>query len=405
MNGLSALRVKKLTEVGKHADSNGLTLQVASTKKGSIKKSWSVRFRLHGRQRQIGIGTYPEVSLAEARDLTRDIRSKAQKGIDPIAERKAIEQKRREEEAGGTTFRECAEKYIVNHEKGWANAKHRQQWRNTLAEYAYPVFGDTEVADIGIPEVMQVIEPLWFTKTETASRLRGRIENILGWAIVHNHRPLPNPAVWRGQLEHLLPKRSRVQKVTHHPALDWREMPDFILQLKSREGVSARALEFTILTAARSGEVRYARWNEIELADALWVVPEYRMKMRREHRVPLSRQSLQLLAARKSETNPADDDYIFYRDNPKKAYSDAVYRALFGRMKRTGITAHGFRSSFRDWAGEATNHDRETTEVALAHQIGNAVERSYRRGDALEKRRSLMQDWADYLDGNLSARR
>lgn len=398
MTGLSALRVKKLSEIGKHADSNGLTLQVAKSKTGGVKKSWSVRFRFNGKQRQMGIGTYPEVSLAEARDLTREIRSKAQKGIDPIAERKAIVKARQAEAVKGVTFQECAEKYIETHEKGWANAKHRQQWRNTLVEYAYPVFGQMDVASIGISEVMKVIEPLWFTKTETASRLRGRIENILGWAIVHNYRPLPNPAVWRGQLDHLLPKRSRVQKVTHHPALDWREMPEFMKELKSREGVSARALEFTILTAARSGEVRFARWSEIDLADALWVVPEDRMKMRREHRVPLSRQALQLLAARKSHTSPQDRDLIFYRENPNKAYSDSVYRALFDRMKRTGITAHGFRSSFRDWSGEATNHARETAELALAHQVGNAVERSYRRGDALKKRRSLMQDWADYID-------
>ena len=176
-------------------------------------------------------------------------------------------------------------------------------------------------------------------------------------------------------------------------------MPEFMKELKSREGVSARALQFTILTAARSGEVRFARWSEINLADALWVVPEDRMKMRREHRVPLSRQALQLLAARKSHTSPPDRDLIFYRENPNKAYSDSVYRALFDRMKRTGITAHGFRSSFRDWSGESTNHARETAELALAHQVGNAVERSYRRGDALEKRRSLMQDWADFIDG------
>lgn len=398
MIGLSALRVKKLTEVGKHADGNGLTLQVAKSKAGGVKKSWSVRFRMNGKQRQMGIGTYPEVTLAEARDLTRDIRSKAQKGIDPIAERKAIVRERQAEAVAGITFQECAEKYIATHEKGWANAKHRQQWRNTLKEYAYPIFGQTDVADIGVSEVMEVIEPLWFTKTETASRLRGRIENILGWAIVHNHRSLPNPAVWRGQLDHLLPNRSRVQKVTHHPALDWREMAGFMTELRSRDGVSARALEFTILTAARSGEVRFARWNEIKLADALWVIPGERMKMRREHRVPLSRQALQLLGARKSQTSPNEDDLIFYRENPNKAYSDSVYRALFDRMKRKGITAHGFRSSFRDWAGESTSHARETAELALAHQIGNAVERSYRRGDALEKRRGLMQDWANFLD-------
>ena len=392
---LTALGVKKLTETGKHRDGDGLILQVQKGRDGVLKKSWSVRFRYAGKQREMGVGTYPTVSLADARSSMREIKEKIHKGIDPIAERNAEEKQRRLDAMKGTTFKDCAEQYIASHQHGWANAKHRQQWRNTLVTYAYP--------EIGVPEIMNVIEPLWFTKTETASRLRGRIENILGWAIVHNYRPLPNPAVWRGHLDHLLPKRSRVQKVVHHPALDWADMAEFMMDLRARESVSARALEFTILTAARSGEVRFAKWHEIDWAKTLWIVPEARMKMRKEHRVPLSRQALALLAKRKAETAPRDSDLIFYREDPQKAYSDAVYRALFDRMKRTGITAHGFRSSFRDWAGETTSHARETAELALAHQIGNAAERSYRRGDALEKRRQLMQDWADYLDGERQA--
>lgn len=378
---------------------------------GKLNKSWTVRFVFDGKQREIGIGKYPILGLADARQVTRDVHTKVNAGIDPIEERKQNAEERRAaaeaeetaaaEAANVKTFRECAETYIAHYEASWANPKHRQQWKNTLETYAYPVVGDLNVKDVGVDEIMEIIQPIWSTKTETASRLRGRIEKVLGWAVVKGFRPGPNPAVWRGNLDHLLPKQSRVHQVVHHPALEWDKVPDFIKELRVRPGPSSRALEYTILTAARSGEVRFARWSEIDWEKGIWTVPASRMKMKREHRVPLSSQALKVLRNRKSEVEVGEGDLIFFNSDPSRSFSDAVYRALFKRMKRDGITTHGFRSSFRDWAGEKTNHSRETAELALAHQVGDDTERAYRRGDALEKRRALMQDWADFIDSSM----
>ncbi|MGD2134469.1 MAG: site-specific integrase, partial [Maricaulaceae bacterium] len=296
------------------------------------------------------------------------------------------------------TFKDCAERYIAAHEPSWANPKHRQQWRNTLSSYAYPEIGDLDVTAVGVGDVMRVIEPLWASKTETASRLRGRIEAILAWAIVRGHREGPNPALWRGHLDALLPPRGRIRPVRHHAALDWRRVPEFMAALRARPAMSARALEFTILTAARSSEVRLARWGEIDLADKLWIVPAARTKMRREHRVPLADRTLELLGALRDDETP-DDALIFPSAKPDRPFSDAVYRALYARMGVEGVTTHGFRSAFRDWCGEATNHPREVAEHALAHKAGDAVELAYRRGDALAKRRKLMADWVAYCGG------
>jgi len=403
MGQLTALRAQKVTEPGKYPDGNGLILQVTKGRANAVRKSWLVRFSIAGKQREMGLGTFPELGLADARAAALDVRAKALKGIDPIREREAVQAALRAEAAKAMTFSKCAELYIASHERGWANPKHRQQWRNTLSTYAYPVIGAMNVADVGVSEVMQILEPIWYTKTETASRLRGRIESILSWAIVRGHRPPPNPAVWRGHLDSLLPKPSRVHTIINHPALDWREVPGFMAKLARRPGTSARALEFTILTAARSGEVRKARWEEIDWRERLWVVPAERMKMRREHRVPLSAPALSMLQQRRNLLAPGPQDLLFFHSDPQKPYSDAVYRALFQRMNRVGLTTHGFRSSFRDWAGESTNHARETAELALAHRIGNDAERRYRRGDALQKRRKLMDDWADYLTGPASS--
>jgi len=403
MGQLAALRAQKVTEPGKYPDGNGLILQVTKGRANAVRKSWLVRFSIAGKQREMGLGTFPELGLADARAAALDVRAKALKGIDPIREREAVQAALRAEAAKAMTFSKCAELYIASHERGWANPKHRQQWRNTLSTYAYPVIGAMNVADVGVSEVMQILEPIWYTKTETASRLRGRIESILSWAIVRGHRPPPNPAVWRGHLDSLLPKPSRVHTIINHPALDWREVPGFMAKLARRPGTSARALEFTILTAARSGEVRKARWEEIDWRERLWVVPAERMKMRREHRVPLSAPALSMLQQRRNLLAPGPQDLLFFHSDPQKPYSDAVYRALFQRMNRVGLTTHGFRSSFRDWAGESTNHARETAELALAHRIGNDAERRYRRGDALQKRRKLMDDWANYLTGPASS--
>lgn len=346
----------------------------------------------------MGLGTFPGLSLAAAREAAVDIQRRAREGVDPIETRK---ERRREAalEKRTKTFRDCAEQYIALNEVGWSNPKHRQQWRNTLATYAYPVFGARPVGEISVSDVLQVIKPLWQEKTETASRLRGRIEAILSWAIVRGLREGPNPAVWRGHLDAILPPKARVRPVTHHRALDFLVLPAFMADLCTRRAPSARALEFTILTAARSAEVRFATWSEIDFERRLWIVPAHRIKTRREHRVPLGARCLDLLGGQKQDAANYEGDALIFPSGTGKAMSDAVYRALFARMGYQDITAHGFRSSFRDWVGETTSFPRELAEQALAHRAGDAVELAYRRGDALEKRRVMMAAWEAFALG------
>ncbi|MEO1662091.1 MAG: integrase arm-type DNA-binding domain-containing protein [Pseudomonadota bacterium] len=399
MPRLTALTVSRKTSPGKYPDEHGLMLQVTKNRAGDVRKSWYVRYSFAGKRTEMGLGSYPALSLADARDEALQIRRSVHQGIDPKVERDSELELATAEEVEKMTFKDCAEFYLKSRERSWSNSKHRQQWRNTLVTYAYPIIGDMDVRDIGLSEIMQIIEPIWYDKTETASRVRGRMESILAWSIVRGHREGPNPAIWRGHLDVLLPTKSKVQKVKHHAALDWRKLPIFMDALRQRPGTSARALEFTILTASRSGEVRNALWDEILWDDDIWMVPAERMKMRNEHRVPLSRQATALLKRRFEETRGLGTDHIFYPSVPTKPFSNDVYRALYKRMGHDGITTHGFRSSFRDWAGESTNHARETAELALAHKVGDDTERAYRRGDALAKRLILMQDWADYCDG------
>lgn len=396
MPKLAALNVARQNEPGRYSDENGLILQVSKNRSGLVRKSWLVRYALHGKRREMGIGSFPEIALKEAREAAIDVRRKVQDGVDPIQEREQAKTAAAAEHAKKMTFADCAELYITAHEPSWKNAKHRQQWRNTLITYAYPIIGEMDVADVGLSEVMRILEPIWYTKTETASRLRGRIETILSWAIVRGHREPPNPALWRGHLDMLLPKQSKIQTVKHHAALDWKALPRFIADLRKHPAPSARALEFTILTAVRSGELRLATWKEIDWDEALWIIPAERMKMKKEHKVPLSQTALQILSDRREAVGANPDEFLFYHQSATTPFSDAVYRALFERMKRSGITTHGFRSTFRDWAGEETNHPREIAEMALAHQVGDATERAYRRGDALSKRRVLMDEWAAY---------
>ena len=389
---LNALMVSRVKEPGRYTDAgSGLILQVAKGAGGDIKRSWLARYQLNGKRREMGLGAYPEIKLSQARERALDIRKQLAEGVDPIEARRIVRAEEKAKTAQTATFRDCAEGYIASHEPSWSNPKHRQQWRNTLKTYAYPIIGGQPVRDITVDHIMEIVEPIWHNKTETASRVRGRIEAILSWAIVRGLRDGPNPAVWRGHLDALLPPRSRVQRVTHRPALDWEEMPNFFAKLQQRSAPAARALEFTILTAARSSEVRFARWNEIDFKKKVWTVPAARIKTRREHRAPLSDCTISLLNAT-GEQSP--DKFIF--SNNGKPFSDSAYRALFIRMGVDGITTHGFRSTFRDWCGEKTTFPREIAEAALAHHSGNAVERAYRRGDALEKRRTLMQAWSDY---------
>jgi integrase len=291
------------------------------------------------------------------------------------------------------TFKACAIAYIEAHRAEWKNQKHVQQWENTLDVYAYPVLGDLIVKQIDEALVLKVLLPIWQEKTETAKRLRGRIESVLDWATFNKYRDGENPARWKGHLEHSLAKPSKVAKVVHHPALPYAEVGSFMADLRKREGIGPRALEFLILTAARSGEVRGAVWAEIDLAEQIWTVPAARMKMQREHRVALSDAAVTLL---KNLPRLDDCDFVFPGAKPKRPTSDMTLTAVLRRMNRADITAHGFRSTFRDWAAETTSYPHELAEMALAHAVSNKVEAAYRRGDMLEKRLAMMNDWGNY---------
>jgi integrase len=373
---------------GLYGDGGGLYLQVSST--GS--KSWLFRFKMAGRVRDMGLGSLTDVPLAKARQKAADARELRSEGKDPIIEREAQRAAQRLAEARSVTFQDCAEQLIASKELGWRNAKHRQQWRNTLAAYAYPRLGKIPVADIDTNGVLRVIEPLWRDKTETASRLRGRIEAVLSWAKARGFRTGENPAQWRGHLDQLLPARSKVRRVEHLAALHYRELSTFMARLRAKSGVTPRALEFTILTAGRTGEVVHARWDEIDMTERLWTVPAERMKAGREHRVPLSSRAVAIL----KEVNAFRvNDFVFPGIKRGRPLSDVALLMLLRGM-HPGITTHGFRSTFKDWAAEQTSTPNFVSEAALAHVVANKVEGAYRRGELLEKRRQLMQAWCNF---------
>lgn len=407
LNKLSAVAVQKTKEPGYYGDGGGLWLQIS--KLGG--KSWVFRFTMNGKAREMGLGPVHTVTLAEARSKALECRKAVAEGRDPIEERKASEARAKLEAVKSKTFEECANAYIDANRAGWKNEKHVQQWQNTLATYAFPKIGQLSVAAIDTGLVLSVLQQetgkdkaqLWHAKTETASRLRGRIESILDWASFRGFREGENPARWKGHLEHELPARSKVQKVEHHAALPYVEVGAFMTDLRQREGISARALEFAILTAARSGEVRGAVWDEIDLKAKLWTIPAERMKAEKEHRVPLSDAAVKLLEALprvKREVHvgkQADDghDYVFPAPRSGKL-SDMALTAVLRRMERDGLTQHGFRSTFREWAGEQTAHPREVIEHALAHRLKDKAEAAYQRGSLMPKRARLMADWAHY---------
>lgn len=386
---LGPLEVSRLTEPKLHFVGGvaGLALQITHT--GA--RCWVLRAAVGGKRRHMGLGGYPDVTLAGAKEAARAARAQISDGIDPVAERQAKRSALAAAVAATMTFSEAAEKYITAHEAGWKSAKHADQWNNTLTTYAYPVIGKISVGDIETAHIMRVLEPIWTIKTETASRLRGRIESVLDWATVRGFRKGDNPARWRGHIEHLLAARTDVQKVEHHAAMDYREVGAFLVDLRKQEGLGARALEFAILTAARSGEVRGATWSEIDLDAGVWTIPKERMKAEKEHRVPLSAESLALLNAL---PRMVGTDLVF--PNAKNTVlSDMTLTAVLRRMS-VPVTAHGFRSSFRDWAGETTAYPREVIEHALAHQLKDKAEAAYARGSLFDKRRRLMADWAKY---------
>jgi integrase len=386
---LSAAKVEKTKQAGMYGDGGGLWLQV----RAPHVKSWIFRYTLNGKARAMGLGPVGTVSLADARRRAAEARVLLLDGKDPIADRDADRAKRKLAAANSITFKECAAAYIQQHKAGWRSAKHGEQWTNTLAAYAEPVFGALPVQSIDTGLVMRVLQPIWTTKPETAARLRGRIEKVLDWARVQGYREGENPARWRGHLEALLPKRSKVARVEHHAALPYRQMGEFMAELREQEGTAARALELAILTAARKGEVIGARWAEVNLDEALWTIPAVRTKTHKEHRVPLAPASIAVLEKMRERS---EGEFVFPGARPSASLSEGAMRALLERMARTDITPHGFRSAFRDWAAEQTAFPREVAEMALGHAVGNQVEAAYRRGDLREKRRKLMEAWAAY---------
>jgi integrase len=396
---LTALKVEKAKQPGMYPDGAGLYLRV--TPEGT--KQWVLRYMLNRRPRWMGLGPLSLYSLQEARTKALDARKLRHEGIDPIEARRAQRARARLEEAKTITFKQCAEAYINSHRAGWRNGKHAGQWSATLATYAYPLIGDLAVQSVDTGLVLKVLEPIWTKKSETAGRLRGRIENILDWAKVCGYREGENPACWRGHLDKLLPPLSKVRQVEHHAALRYGEMPDFLARLREQEGIAARALEFLILTAARTGEVIGARWDEIDFSRKTWTIPAGRMKAHREHRVPLSDRALTILDEMRAARRDTDEAFVFPGRKPNTTLSNMVFLMLLRRMGRGDLTAHGFRATFKTWASERTSFQNEIVEASLAHVIGDKVEQAYRRGDLFEKRRRLMDAWAKFCEQSNSA--
>jgi integrase len=386
---LTARRVATEKRRGMYGDGGGLYLRVGPT--GA--KSWILRYQHDGQRRDAGLGSAQFLSLAEAREKAYQLRRGLKvDGVDPIAGRHTAKGK-------AETFADVAEQYIAKFSPTWSNAKHAYQWRQTLGTYINPIIGKTAVADVDTADVLKVLNPIWLTKAETASRCRGRIESILDFASSAGLRSAANCARWKGHLQNLLPRRSSVAsaRVVHYAALPYDEMQDFMTTLRSRDGVAPAALEFLVLTASRTGEVLGARWSEIDFKARTWAVPPDRMKSRREHRVPLSEAALAVLERMQKDRR---GDYVFPGQSPGRPLSNMALLMLLRKLGRGDLTAHGFRSTFRDWAAEKTNYPSEVAEMALAHVVGDKVEAAYRRGDMFEKRRSLADAWARFCAGS-----
>lgn len=392
----TALFVKHLKRPGTYGDGRNLYLQVRrSTKKGqtdSVTKSWLFRYRRFGKETWMGLGPYPDITLKEARDLALSERRKLLRNIDPLADKRARQVAARENAQNVISFEECAERYIESQRAGWRNPKHAAQWQSTLKNLAGHVVGRLPVDQIDTALVLRCLEPIWTTKTETASRLRGRMECVLDWATVRGYRSGDNPARWRGHLDKLLPRPSQVAHVKHHSALPYTDVGALMQELRNASGTAVLALQFTILTAARTNEVIRAEWSEFDMARKLWSIPETRMKSRRSHRVPLSDSAMAILERLRGR----DSIYVFPSHRNGTPLSNAAMLKVLKRMGHQSITVHGFRSSFRDWCAESTNYPGDVAEMALAHVLKDKTEAAYRRGDLLEKRARLMADWARY---------
>jgi integrase len=394
--GVTAAQVEKGTKPGRYGDGAGLYLLVRSRHA----KFWVFRYMRRGKAREMGLGPATgraAVSLAQARAKARQLHEAVREGRDPLAEREAEAAKVKADaakvQASGMTFGAVAGMYVDGHEASWRSLKHRQQWHSTLRDYVLPVIGDLPVDSVDRGAVLKIIEPLWREKTETASRVRGRIETILDYAKARGWREGENAARWRGHLDHILPPRSKAQRVAHHAALPWREIGAFMQRLRQNSGLNARCLEFLILTACRSGEVRGAHWNEIDLEHAVWTLPAERTKAGREHRVPLAEPATVVL---REMAQLGTEGFVFPGLKAASALSTGWLAKAVHAAGGNGATVHGFRSTFRDWCAEATNYPRELAEAALAHVVGDATERAYQRGDALERRRRMMTHWGEF---------
>jgi integrase len=385
INRLSAVKTKQLKLPGYYADGGCLYLRIAP----GTSKGWIFRFTLDGRTRDAGLGAFPAVSLVEARQRAADWRKLVEAGIDPIEDQRQRRVKAAMTTAKSVTFEACAKAYIASHEPSWRNDKHRAQWHSTLATYCYPVIGLLPVGAIDTALVLKVIEPIWPTKPETASRVRGRIEVILNWAKVKEFRDGDNPARWRGHLDQLLPAKPKLRRVKHHAALPYRELPSFMAALRNYTSTSARALEFVILTATRTIETLCATWDEVDLRQQVWVISALRMKGGKEHRVPLTSTAIAIL---KELSEIRQNEFVFPGAKQGRPLSNMALLMLL-RDLRPGVTVHGFRSAFKDWAVECTSAPNFLSEAALAHVVGDRVEAAYRRGDLLDRRRGLMSEW------------
>lgn len=394
MHKLTARSLDKLIKEaspGLIGDGGGLYLQVGKT--GGL--SWLYRFQLNGSRRAMGLGKHPEVSLAQARERAANARKQVADGIDPIEAKEHAQLAAKAAQNKALTFQQCAAEYIDAHRSSWKSIKHAQQWENTLSTYAYPFIGDKPVSAVTTDDVLTILKPIWASKNETASRVRNRIELIIAAAKARKRFEGENPAQWKGHLDKLLAKRKQVAQVEHHAALPYSQLPTFWRNLETAEGMAAKALQFTILTACRTSEVLNAQWSEMDLASALWTIPASRMKARREHKVPLSDAAVAVLERlARVEDNP----FVFPGMKEGRPLSNLAMLMLLRRMDLGHLTVHGFRSSFRDWAAEETAFPNMVAEMALAHTVGSAVEAAYRRGDLLEKRRAMMQAWADYVE-------
>lgn len=388
MGKLTAKQVENTTDAGKYEDGDGLRLIIDR----SGNKRFIFRYQFEGRRREMGLGGYPAVSLKGARDAAAAVRVQLSQRVDPLAARQAAEEAERLERAKSRTFEECAMEYIAAHSPSWKNEKHRQQWPNTLATYAYPLIGEKPVQEVSTADVLAILKPIWLTKAETASRVRNRIELVLDAARAQGLRSGENPALWRGHLDKLLPKRSKVQTVRHRPAMPYAEVPAFMTLLKGKRSGVARALRFTVLTACRSTEVLHARWAELDLEGRVWTIPGERMKASKPHRVPLTDAMLEVLALQRGR----DVEWVFPGYRVGRPFCNMAMVKVMRDANLGHFVPHGFRSTFRDWSAECTMFPRDVCEMALAHTIENRVEAAYRRGDLFEKRRALMEAWSAY---------